>query len=138
MSDVTKRESSQDVTKRESSQDIAARERKDNALLPPVDIYEEGDALHVLADMPGVTRDGLHIEVDNNILSLEGEIRIDMPEGMSATYAEVRAQRYARRFTLSHEIDTEAIEARVDNGVLHLVLPKKETHRSRRIEVRAA
>ncbi|EPC00220.1 hypothetical protein L861_06925 [Litchfieldella anticariensis FP35 = DSM 16096] len=127
-----------DVTKREASREVATRERQDSALLPLVDIYEEDNALHILADMPGVTREGLSIEVDNNVLSLEGEIQIDMPEGIAATYAEVRAQRYARRFTLSHEIDTEAIEARVDSGVLHLVLPKKETHRSRRIEVRAA
>ncbi|GGY02500.1 hypothetical protein GCM10007160_32880 [Litchfieldella qijiaojingensis] len=129
-----------DVTKRETSQDVATRERKEQlrALLPPVDIYEEDNALHIIADMPGVKREGLSIEVDNNVLSLEGEIQIEMPEGISATYAEIRAQRYARRFTLSHEIDTDAIEAKVDNGVLHLVLPKKDTHRSRRIDVKAA
>lgn len=127
-----------DVTKHEPNREVATHERQGGAIMPPVDIYEEDNALHVIADMPGVTREGLSIEVDNNVLSLEGEIHIDMPEGISATYAEVRAQRYARRFTLSHEIDTEAIEARLDNGVLTVKLPKKDTHRSRRIEVQAA
>lgn len=113
-------------------------EPQEVALQPPVDIYEEGNALHLVADMPGVTAESLSIEVDDSVLSLEGEIRLDMPEGLSAIYAEVRAQRFARRFTLSQEIDTAAIEARVENGVLHLVLPKKQTHQRRRIEVKAA
>jgi HSP20 family protein len=127
-----------DVTKKESTQEVATRQRREDALLPPVDIYEEDNALHLVADLPGVTRESLSIEVDSGVMSIEGEIQLDMPKDITATYAEVRAQRFARRFTLSHEIDAEAIEARVDNGVLHLVLPKKDSHRSRRIEVKAA
>ncbi|MBB3191998.1 Hsp20/alpha crystallin family protein [Halomonas cerina] len=124
-----------DITKHEAPREPAEREPRLETLLPPVDIFEEDNALHVIADMPGVSREGLHIEVDNNVLSLEGEVQLEMPEGMRALYAEVRAQRFARRFTLSQEIDADAIEARIDNGVLHLVLPKKEVHRRRRIEV---
>ncbi|MCL7941633.1 Hsp20/alpha crystallin family protein [Halomonas sp. ATCH28] len=127
-----------DVTRHDAPQAPADREQEVETLLPPVDIFEDGNALHLIADMPGVTRESLHIEVDNNVLSLEGEVRLEMPEGLTAIYAEVRAQRYARRFTLSHEIDAEAIQARIDNGVVELVLPRKETHRRRRIEVKAA
>ncbi|MFP4137231.1 MAG: Hsp20/alpha crystallin family protein [Halomonas sp.] len=112
--------------------------RREETLLPAVDIHEEDDAVHIVADMPGVTRDSLVIEVDNGVLSLEGEVAIAMPEGLSPLFAEVRAQRYARRFTLSHEIDSEAIGARIDNGVVHLTLPRRDTHRRRRIEVQAA
>ncbi|SDK51831.1 Hsp20/alpha crystallin family protein [Billgrantia gudaonensis] len=119
--------------------DQQAREpQTEPAMLPPVDIFEADNALHMIVDMPGVTRDALRIEVDNNVLSLEGDIQLDMPEGMSAIYAEVRAQRFARRFTLSHEIDSEAIAARIDNGVVHVTLPKKQSHHRRRIEVQAA
>lgn len=127
-----------EVTRHEPQADMAAHERRSLAMRPPVDIFEKDNALFVVADMPGVSREGLSVEVDGSLLSIEGEIRIDMPEGISATYAEAQAQRYARRFTLSHEIDTATIEARLDNGVLHLRLPKKEMHRSRRIEIKAA
>ncbi|WP_300274337.1 Hsp20/alpha crystallin family protein [Halomonas sp.] len=128
-----------DVVKQETaSQQVAERERRADALLPPVDIFEEGNALQIVVDMPGVTRESLTIEVDNSVLSLEGEVRIEMPEGLSAIYAEVRAQRYARRFTLSQEIDREAITASIENGVVRLTLPKKETHRRRRIDIKAA
>lgn len=127
-----------DVTRHEAPQEPAGLGPAEEALLPPVDIFEEGDALHLVADMPGVTRESLRVEVDNDVLSLEGEVRLEMPEGLSAIYAELRAQRFARRFTLSHEIDAEAIQARIDNGVVTLVLPRKHTHRRRRIEVTAA
>ncbi|MBA2780627.1 Hsp20/alpha crystallin family protein [Billgrantia kenyensis] len=127
-----------EVTRHESQTGAPMPGRERLAMRPPVDIYEEDNVLMVVADMPGVTRDGLNVEVDGHLLSIEGEISIDMPEGITATYAEAQAQRYARRFTLSHEIDTAAIEARLENGVLTLRLPKAERHRSRRIEIKAA
>lgn len=104
-------------------------------LLPAVDIIEESNALRLVADMPGVTHETLKVELDNNVLSLEGEIALNMPEGLSALHAEVRGQRFARRFNLSHEVDSEAITATIVNGVLTLTLPKKDSHRTRRIEV---
>lgn len=107
-------------------------------LLPAVDIIEESNALKLVADMPGVTNETLKIELDNNVLSLEGEIALNMPEGLSALHAEVRGQRFARRFNLSHEVDSDAISATLVNGVLTLTLPKKDSHRTRRIEVQAA
>ncbi|MGQ4878256.1 Hsp20/alpha crystallin family protein [Billgrantia sp. LNSP4103-1] len=127
-----------EVARQEPQSHVTAREKRSLAMRPPVDIYEQDNALYLVADMPGVSRDGLNVEVDGNLLSIEGEIRIDMPEGITATYAEAKAQRFARRFTLSHEIDTAAIEAHLEKGVLHLRLPKKEKHRSRRIEIKAA
>ena len=108
------------------------------ALLPAVDIIEESNALKLVADMPGVTHETLKVELDNNILSVEGRIALDMAEGLSALHAEVRGQRFARRFSLSHEVDSDAITATIVNGVLTLTLPKKDSHRTRRIEVQAA
>lgn len=128
-----------DVTKRDdATREPTTREQRVDTLMPAVDIFEEGNALHVIADMPGVARESLRIEVDNGVLSLEGDVSLEMPEGLAAIYAEVRAQRFARRFTLSHEIDADAVQARIDNGVVHLVLPKKETHRRRRIDIQTA
>ncbi|PWW37088.1 Hsp20/alpha crystallin family protein [Chromohalobacter israelensis] len=112
--------------------------RSQDALLPAVDIFEESDVLKLVADMPGVTHESLKVEIDNNVLSLEGDIALNMPEGLSALHAEVRGQRFARRFNLSHEIDSDAITATIVNGVLTLTLPKKDSHRTRRIEVQAA
>lgn len=112
--------------------------RTQETLLPAVDIIEEVSAIKLIADMPGVTRESLKVELDNNVLSLEGEIALTMHEGLSALHAEVRGQRFARRFNLSHEVDSDAITASITNGVVTITLPKKDSHRSRRIDVQAA
>lgn len=128
----------QEVSTRKDSRDVATQDRRGRTLRPPVDIYEEDDAIHVLADMPGVSKEALTIEVDGTVLTIYGDIQIEMPEGISATYAEVRGSQYYRRFMLGQEIETEGITAEMNNGVLSLVLPKKASHRRRRIEVKAA
>ncbi|RUR35362.1 Hsp20/alpha crystallin family protein [Vreelandella populi] len=123
---------------RSSLQQRGDEKREQEALLPAVDIIEESNALKLVADMPGVTHETLKVELDNNVLSLEGEIALDIAKGLSALHAEVRGQRFARRFRLSHEVDSDAITATIVNGVLTLTLPKKDSHRTRRIEVQAA
>lgn len=116
----------------------ADRRRDERSLVPPVEIYEEGDALYLVADMPGVTKETLNLEIDNKILEVEGRITVDMPENVTPMFAEVRASRYARRFTLGDEVDTGNVEASMKDGVLTVRLPKQDSHRRRRIEIQTA
>jgi HSP20 family protein len=106
-------------------------------LRPPVDIYEDAEGITLTADMPGVSRERLNIEVDKDVLLVEGDARIDMPEGMEALYADVRTTRYRRSFTLSGELETGEINASLKDGVLSVRIPKRAEVRPRRIEVRA-
>jgi HSP20 family protein len=106
-------------------------------LRPPVDIYEDAEGIMLMADMPGVSRERLTIEVDKDMLVLEGDARIDMSEGMEALHADVRSTRYRRSFTLSGELETGQIDARLSDGVLSIRIPKRAEVRPRRIEVRA-
>lgn len=137
MNDIVRSSSSHYSPVQQQDQNSQDRQYTE-ALLPAVDIIEEANALKLVADMPGVTPETLKVEIDDQVLSLEGEIALNMPEGLSALHAEVRGQRFARRFNLSREVDSEAITATIVNGVLTLTLPKKESHRARRIEVQAA
>ncbi len=107
----------------------------EQVLRPAVDIFEQPHGITLLLDLPGVTREQLGIHVEGNVLTIEGAISIDMPEGMTPLYAEVRATRYQRSFTLSGEMDAERISAEVKEGVLVLHVPKRSESRPRRIEV---
>lgn len=126
-------------------QDLATREdhprieqsRARNTLLPLVDIFEDEEGIVLVADMPGVSSRDLDIQVNDNVLSLEGEIKVDVPSGTEASFAELRGTRYERRFTLSRELDTDRIEADLKNGVLRLRVPKRAEHRPRRIEIKS-
>ncbi len=109
----------------------------ESVMLPPVDIYEDANGFTLLADLPGVTRERLSIQVDGNDLTIEGEAAIDMPENMDALYADVASTRYQRRFTLSNELATDDIRAEMKDGVLTLRMPKKAELQPRKIEVSA-
>ncbi|MEI2678532.1 MAG: Hsp20/alpha crystallin family protein [Burkholderiaceae bacterium] len=105
-------------------------------LVPQVDVVEDSSGITLLADLPGVKKDGLDIKVDGQTLSLEGTVALDAPQPFDAVFAEVRASRYRRSFTLSNELDSAAIDAQLKDGVLRLRIPKVAEAQPRRIEVR--
>jgi len=103
--------------------------------VPQVDILEERDAITVRADLPGVRRDDVEIDLRDGVLSLTATVR-PTPERWQPVYTEYRLGGYARRFTLGEQIDQAKITAAMDNGVLTLVLPKAESHKPRKISIR--
>jgi HSP20 family protein len=117
--------------------DSAAREQpQQRAVVPPVDVFENDASITLLADLPGVQREQLHILVDGDTLVLEATAQTGGPENMELVYGEAQCPAYRRQFTLSRELDTGRIEAQLRDGVLRLNIPKSEAARPRRIEVR--
>ncbi len=112
-------------------------DNNDRFLLPPVTIGEADDEIVVVADLPGVSKEAVNIEVDNQVLTVEGELHIDFPADMQATQAELAVPRFRRAFRLGHEVDPDKIEASLEDGVLCLRLGKKRAARRHRIEISA-
>jgi len=104
-------------------------------LRPPVNIFEDAEGITLEADMPGVSKDRLQLEMDRDSLLIEGDTQLDMPDGTEAHYADIRATRYSRSFALSHELETERVDASLKDGVLRLHIPKRAEVRPRKIEV---
>ena len=96
-----------DVTTRESTQPQESREAG-YVLRPPVNIFEDGEGITLEADMPGVSKERLRLQIDKDSLLVEGDIQFPMPEGLEALYADLRATRYSRSFALSSELDIDA------------------------------
>jgi len=107
------------------------------ALAPPADIFEDTDGIGIVLDMPGVTKDRLTVKADRSELVIEGDASIDMPESMEAAYAEIRSAHYRRSFTLTNELDSDAIEASMKDGVLSIRIPKRAEMKPRQIEIQA-
>jgi HSP20 family protein len=128
-----------EVTQRDQSAP-ARRETEQSArrmtITPAVDIFEDGQAVTLWADLPGVTRDKLDVRVHDGNLSIEAEAVVPTPANLRLQHAEVREPRFARTFTLSPDFDTEKIEANLQDGVLKLTIPRREEARPRRIEVK--
>jgi HSP20 family molecular chaperone IbpA len=106
------------------------------AIRPVVDIFEDESGITLVADMPGVSRERLAIEMDKDTLSIEGKAEIPMADGMEALYADVQSTRYQREFSLSSELDGEKASANLKDGLLTLTIPKREQYQPRKIEVR--
>jgi len=111
--------------------------RREQVLIPPVDIQETDEAVLLMADMPGVSRETLKVECAHEHLTIEGAISVDLPENMISVDADLRSSHYQRQFKLGHEIDSEKIKAELKNGVLTLTLPKHGDHRVRQIPISA-
>jgi HSP20 family molecular chaperone IbpA len=119
---------------------VASRENAPSqaALLPPVDVIEDGTGITLYADLPGVSKDKLNLQIEGDLLTIEGEVSLAAPESLAPSYAEVNVPRYRRAFTLSKELDPAKVNAELANGVLKLRIPKAEHAQPRRIEVRAS
>lgn len=104
--------------------------------VPPVDIFESQDALTVVADLPGVEKNGLNVRVDEDVLTIEGRVRhADHKGNLLNEYDLVD---YWRQFRLSEEIDAERISAEIKHGALTLRLPKAEPAKPRQIQIKAS
>ena len=114
-----------------------ATSRTEAVIRPPVDIFETADGIKLIADMPGVSKEHLHLQAEGNTLTIEGEVQFDMPEKMKALYADVRSTLYRCSFVLSSELDSSHIEALLKDGVLAVRIPKRAELRPRRIEVQS-
>jgi len=114
------------------------KERQDATLLPPVDVIEDATGITLYADMPGVARDRVQLRVEGELLTLEGEMSLAVPEGVQATHAEVWRSRYHRAFTLSKELDAAQVSAEMSQGVLRVRIPKAAHAQPRRVQVQVA
>ncbi len=103
---------------------------------PNVDIFETETKITILADMPGVKPEDLSIDLRDNTLTLKGDIAPVEGPDEEDVLIEYETGKYFRQFTLSEVIDQDKIDAQLQNGVLHLTLPKVEKATPRKIVVK--
>ena len=109
--------------------------RAGRTYVPQVDIYETKEGLWLWADMPGVDEQSLNVHLDNGVLTIEGQVDVQQYDNTTPLYTEYNVGNYVRRFTLSNDVDSDHIVARMQNGVLALEIPKSERAKPRRITV---
>ena len=123
--------------KQSAQQDAGERTHEGPVFVPRVDIYETETGLVVVADLPGVSPEGLEVTLEKRVLSIYGRVEEDAPEGYSQAYREYEVGDFERQFTLSGDFDINGIEANLKYGVLHLAIPRAPEAAAKRIEVRS-
>jgi len=126
------------------AQELAVREKQELATkeektapgryyVPAADIFETDEALTVILEMPGVQKNSVNIDLENEVLRVDGQIDFSNYKDMEPVYTEYNVGHYTRSFTLSNKIDQSKISAQLDGGVLTLTLPKAKEALPRRI-----
>ena len=123
-----------ELMKREES--LPEKSREIPTVLPLVDIYENDDEILLQADMPGVDKDDITVNVDNGKLALSG---IKKTKSIGASlWEEFGNVEYRRTFSVPQTIEVDKIDAELKNGILYLHLPKSEAAKPKQIEIKAA
>jgi len=113
------------------------RTQSSRIYIPRVDIFETEEQVVLLADVPGVDENSLDVTLEKNVLTINGFVHFEAPQGYELAHAEYGIGNYQRRFTLSNEVDRDRISAVVKQGVLQLVMPKVPEAKNRKISVKA-
>ena len=126
-----------ELTTKEKEVASGERTRRERYFVPDVDILETDDALVLYADMPGASNDTIRVDLDNDVLRIEGEVAARDYEGLTPVYTEYNVGNWVRRFTLAdtQRLAADKVSAGLTNGVLEVRLPKAEREKARRIPV---
>jgi HSP20 family protein len=114
-------------------------DREDESLaawVPPVDIHEEKERLVITAELPGFKENEISITTENGMLTISGERKFEKEENGKNYHGVERSYgRFARSFSLPNNVDREKIQARFENGLLSVDLPKREDAKPRTIKI---
>ena len=128
------------------SQDLRLQEKKElerkeektipgKYYLPYTDIYETANALMVVMEIPGVSKDAIDIRLEKDELTVNAQINTENYSDYQPVYTEYNVGHFSRSFILNSKVDREKIEAQIADGVLTLTLPKAEEAKPRKITI---
>ena len=108
----------------------------ESVVAPFVDVYETNDDFHLVANMPGVTRDDVKLKLEEESLSIFGKVNYKDLKNRKYILNENEIGNYYRKFRISNSVDETKIEARFENGQLTVKLPKHDRIKPRTIEIK--
>ena len=112
---------------------------REQVFKPAVDILEDDAGIHVKADVAGLKPEDIKVNVENNVLSISGERKLEKEEKRDAYH---RVERFygsfSRSFALPDEVDSENVDAKYENGVLTVTLKKRPAAKRKEIAVKAS
>jgi HSP20 family protein len=109
---------------------------KEPWVAPLVDIYETTDNYFLTANMPGVSKEDIKIKLEDGHLVLMGRTNFEEITNRKYVLKELEAGNYYRRFKISDGIDESKIDAKLENGILNVILPKHERLKPKTIEIK--
>ena len=121
----------------EMSRQWVGSERRTAGFTPPVDIFEDKDAIYVKAELPGVKPEEVNVHVENNILTVTGERKLEKADDREGYHRIERVYgSFTRSFALPNNVASDQVEADLSDGILSVKIPKKAEAQPKKIAVR--
>jgi HSP20 family protein len=105
---------------------------------PAINLWEEGDSAHIEAELPGLTMNDLEVLVMGNQVTINGQRKIEQPKDAAWHRRERSHGKFTRTVTLPWDVDAEKVEAKLQDGVLRVHLPKSEAAKARKVKIQSA
>ena len=102
---------------------------------PPINVFQQGDSLVAILEVPGVEKDHLEIQAKDNVIRISGKKAITYPEAVSVHRRERLSGSFDRTLTVPMQIDADGIKAEYRDGVLALFIPRSESDKPRSIRI---
>lgn len=103
---------------------------------PRFDLVEKAESFEAQVELPGISKEDIELEVEGTRVSLRAQAKSEtLAEGERRLYSERSARLFARTFELPVEVDSDRAQARFENGILKLVLPKKDVVKAKRLQI---
>ena len=102
---------------------------------PPINIFQQGDDLVALVELPGVNKDELTVQAKENTIRIAGQKSIDIPENVSVHRRERLSGTFDRTLVVPMQIDPDRIKAEYNDGLLALFIPRAEQDKPRSIQI---
>lgn len=119
-------------------QEVNKKSEQKQVCRAPIAIYENGESYIVLIQVPGVDEKAVQVRLDKGVISIEAPFTLELPQGATPKYSELRLGDYGRTLDFGDHIDEEKIEASFKNGLLKLNIPKSKAAKSRKIPIKTA
>jgi HSP20 family protein len=125
------------IQKQENMTNTPERIEQATYFAPLVDIIENNDAFLFQADLPGVKAGDVDVNYENGVLTIEGKVQPRQSGGQGYVWQEYGVGHFYRQFSLNTPVDPDGIKAELKNGVLELYVPKAESAKTRKIEIKS-
>jgi HSP20 family molecular chaperone IbpA len=126
------------IEKRENRANTPERIEQASLYTPLVDIVETSDAFIFHADVPGVRSGDMDISFENGVLSIHGKVEPRQPHDQNYLWREYGVGNFYRQFTLNTSVNVDQIKAELKNGELKLTVPKAESAKTKKIQVKTS
>jgi len=125
------------IQKQENTVQVPERIQQQTYYTPLVDITENDEAFLFQADLPGVKPGDVDVSYDNGVLTIAAQVQPRQPAGHNYVWREYGVGHFYRQFTIDSPVNADAIKGEFKSGVLELFVPKAESAKSRKIEIKS-